>query len=121
LDEREVERGGQSYTVDTLMSLRLDFPDDELFLMIGADAARELPEWREASRLGQLAQVVALSRVGSPGPASPHIAHSIAVPSLDISSTAARQAVREGRSLRNLVPDTVAEYIRHHKLYVSDD
>ncbi len=119
LDEREVRRGGQSYTIDTLRSLRLDLPDDELFLLIGADAARELPEWREASRIGELAQVVAMSRAGSSGPASPHIAQSITVPSLDISSTAARQAVREGRSLRNLVPDAVAEYIRNHKLYVA--
>ncbi len=121
LDLREVERGGTSYTVETLASLRLDFPDDALVLLVGADAAREFPEWHEASRIGELAQVVAMSRAGSAGPASPHIAQSITVPSLDISSTVARQAVREGKPLRNLVPDAVAEYIRHHKLYRNDD
>ena len=121
LDLREIERGGVSYAIDTLASLRHDFPDDELFLMVGADAALELPRWRDSSRIGELAQVVALSRAGAVAPAAPHIAQSISVPSLDISSSAARQAVREGTSLGHLVPKAVAEYIRTQELYRSGD
>jgi len=121
LDLREIERDGPSYTVDSLASLRRDFPEDELFLMVGADAALDLPGWRDASRIGELAQVVAMSRAGVAGPASPHVARSITVPSIGISSTSARQAVREGRSLRGLVPEAVAGYILTHELYGSDD
>ena len=121
LDLREVERGGVSYTAETLAGLRHDFPTDELFLLVGADAARELPSWREASRIGELARIVALTRAGEAPPASPCIAQTITVPSLDISSTGVRCAVREGRSLRKLVPDAVAEYIRYHRLYDTDD
>ncbi len=121
LDLREIERGGVSYTVDTLTSLRHDLPRDELFLLVGADAALELPRWRDSSRIGELAQVIALSRAGAVAPAAPHIAQSITVPSLDSSSSAARQAVREGTSLGHLVPKAVAEYIRTHELYCSGD
>ncbi len=66
LDLREVERGGPSYTVDSLASLRHDFPEDELFLMVGADAALDLPGWRDASRIGELAQ----ARPSRPRPAA---------------------------------------------------
>jgi nicotinate-nucleotide adenylyltransferase len=89
--------------------------------MVGADAALELPRWRDSSRIGEMAQVVAMSRAGAVAPAAPYIAQSITVPSLDISSSAARQAVREGTSLGHLVPESVAEYIRTHELYNSGD
>jgi nicotinate-nucleotide adenylyltransferase len=121
LDLREIERGGISHTVETLASLRHDFPGDELFLLVGADAALELPRWRDSSRIGEMAQVVAMSRAGAVAPAAPYIAQSITVPSLDISSSAARQAVREGTSLGHLVPESVAEYIRTHELYYGGD
>jgi nicotinate-nucleotide adenylyltransferase len=119
LDGRELERGGISYTVETLDGLRRDFPGDELFLLVGADAVAEFSDWREASRIAELARVVAMSRAGSVPPASSLIALSITVPSLEISSTAARRAAGEGRPLRGLVPDAVAHYIRTHRLYGS--
>ncbi len=121
LDLREIERGGVSYTVDTLISLRHDFPEDELFFLVGADAALELPKWRDSSRIGELAQVVAMTRAGAMAPAAPYIAQSIMVPHLDVSSSAARQAAREGTSLEHLVLKAVAEYIRTHQLYCSGD
>ena len=119
VDLREIERGGVSYTVDTLAGLRRDFPDDELFFLVGADAARDLARWRDAARLGEFAHIVAMSRAGEIPPSLPEITHTITVPSIDVSSTAVRKAARARKSLDGLVPDTVAEYIRTHEVYDS--
>lgn len=120
IDEREIKRSGQSYTVDTLLSLRDDFPRDRLFLMIGADAANELSSWHDVGRLPELASVVVLTRPGAPTPSHPAIAKVVEVPAIGISATAIRQAVQQGRSIRYLVPDAVREYIGAHRLYLTE-
>jgi nicotinate-nucleotide adenylyltransferase len=117
VDCREIERGGPSYTIETVENLRHDFPDDELFLLVGADVAREFGMWRDASRIGEFVQVVALTRAGEAPPDSPHISQTISVPPLDVSASGVREAVRQGRKFEDLVPPKVAEYIRGHKLY----
>ena len=117
LDRREIERGGVSYTVDTLADLHHDLPNDELFLLVGADTARDLSRWHKVSTIGRLARIVAMSRAGSVPPDTPEIAQAITVPSVDISASAVRLAVRDGKSIRKLVPDAMDEYIRTHALY----
>lgn len=105
----ELGRSGPSYTVDTLRAFRAERPDAELVLLLGADAARELPRWRDAEAVRNLARIEVFGRGGAEG------AH--AVPRLDISSTEIRARVRRGRSIRYWVPDAVAEYIAAHRLY----
>lgn len=117
VDCREIERGGPSYSIETVENLRHDFPGDELFLLVGADAAREFARWRDASRIGEFVRVVALTRAGEAPPDSPHISQTITVPALDISASGVREAVSQGRTFEDLVPPNVAEYIRGHKLY----
>lgn len=116
VDDREIRRDGVSYTVDTLESLRHDFPDDQLFLLVGADAAREFPKWRAPERIRALCTVVVLSRPGSPAVALDD-AESVTVPAIDISATQVRERVRTGRSIDYLVPPAVASYIQGRQLY----
>ena len=120
-DQREIERGGVSYTVETLESLRDEFPGDELFLLVGADAAQGLGAWRQAERVAALATIVELTRPGAPASKDARISQSVHVPAIDVSATAVREAFQSGRSIRYLVPAVVAEYIAQHALYRIED
>lgn len=113
-DGREVARGGPSYMVDTLRSLRADWPGVELVLLLGSDAAAELPRWREAEAVARMATIAVFRRGDEPlaghDPA-------FAVPVLELSSTAIRARAAAGLSLRGWVPDRVADYISGLALY----
>lgn len=109
-DRSELAREGPSYTVDTLRGFRAGAPGAELVLLLGSDAALELPRWREAAVIPTLARVEVFARDGSSEGRR-------TVPQVDISSTAIRERVRHGRSIRYWVPDAVADYIAAHRLY----
>lgn len=117
LDPREAQRPGPSYTVDTLRQMAAESPSDALFLLLGADTARELSAWREAEAIAGLATIVVLTRPGATPPAHPLIMRVVEVPEIDVSATAVREAVRRGESVRYLVPPAVDEYIARHGLY----
>jgi nicotinate-nucleotide adenylyltransferase len=121
VDDREVRRGGVSYTVDTLREMRAEFAADRLCLMIGADAAHELPQWRERAEITRLAQIVVLTRPGAPAPRHRLIDGVLEVPAVAVSATEIRGRVARGEPIRGLVPDAVAEYIAFHGLYRADD
>jgi nicotinate-nucleotide adenylyltransferase len=108
----ELARAGPSFTVDTLRAFRAERDDAELVLLLGADAARDLPGWREPDAIRGLARIEIFAR-GDAGDAGG--AHR--VPRVDISSTDIRARVRLGRSIRYWVPDAVADYIAAHRLY----
>lgn len=117
LDAREMERPGPSYTVDTVRALAAELRGNPLFLLLGADAAREFPAWREAEAIAALATVVVLTRAGVSLPALPLVGQVVEVPGIEVSASALREAVRLGQSIRYLVPPAVEEYIRSHGLY----
>ncbi|MEP6571172.1 MAG: nicotinate-nucleotide adenylyltransferase [Gemmatimonadota bacterium] len=118
LERAELDRPGPSYTVDTLRALHLREPGADFALLLGADAAAEFHLWRESEEIRRLARLVVFSRPGLAGvPAGPGLAP-LAVPAVDISATDIRVRVREGRSIRYLVPDGVAEFIAAHRLYL---
>ena len=117
LDPREAGRAGPSYTADTLRQLRAESPGDALFLLIGADAALELPAWRDVEAIAGVAVIVVLTRPGAAAPAHRLIERIVEVPGIDLSATAIRDAVRCGASIRYLVPGAVEDYIRTHGLY----
>ena len=116
LDRCEIDRDGPSFTVDTLRDLRSRFPRASLSLLLGSDAAAFLPEWREPDEVRKLAEIVILNRAGE-GVPSGDSGRSVTVPRIDISSTAVRERVKAGRSIRYWVPDGVARYIDSHHLY----
>lgn len=121
LDTREIDREGVSYTVDTLRAFTAEFPDDALSLLIGADAARDFPEWREASAIAQLADVVVLTRPGEQIPRGGPPGRVLRVPAVDVSATQVRERVRRGDPIEHLVPAAVARYIESHRLYRTGD
>lgn len=114
----ELDRPGPSYTVDTLRHLRAREPGAEFVLLIGSDAAMDLPEWRESGRIPELARVVVFGRAGAPAPDG---AAAVQVPAIEISATEIRRRVREGRSIRWWVPASVAEYIAARRLYLDGE
>lgn len=117
LDRIELDRPGPSYTVDTLRALREREPGIDPVLLLGADAAFDLPRWKEGAAVLQLARVAIFARAGTDTPAIPGAWKQVDVPAIGISATAVRERARAGRSLRYWVPDAVAEYVVAHGLY----
>ncbi|MGB9737595.1 nicotinate-nucleotide adenylyltransferase [Chloroflexus sp.] len=127
----ELDRPPPSYTVDTLRICREQYgTDTELYLIIGADAAAELPAWREPHQIARLAQLVVVKRPGYtldlPAllAAVPPLHNRITMidgPQLAISSTDLRQRLATGRPVRYQLPDAVYTYIQHHHLYQTED
>jgi nicotinate-nucleotide adenylyltransferase len=127
----EVQRGGVNYTVDTLTHFhQQENPDAELFFLMGADMLYDLPNWRDARRVCQLATPVVVSRAGAEpvdfgglaGIASPERVeqfrgHQVEMPQIGISSTQVRQRVAAGQSIRYRVPRAVEIFIATHGLY----
>lgn len=126
----ELDRGGTSYTVDTLRRFRQTNADDELFLLVGADMLADLPNWREAGEVCRLGLPVAVGRSGSPPVDVGCLAdivsperleeigrHRVEMPPIGISGTDLRRRAAAGRSIRFRTPRAVEEYIRAHGLY----
>jgi nicotinate-nucleotide adenylyltransferase len=114
----ELERPSPSFTVDTLHALKAREPGVRFALLVGADAARELPQWKDAAALPGLATLVVFARPGTRLPENlPARTVVVEAPQVDISATAVRARVRAGRSVRYLVPDAVAAYVATHGLY----
>lgn len=124
----ELDRRGPTYTVDTLQALR-DFwgGEVELYFITGADSAAAIRTWHEPGRLGQVAEVVALTRGGTdPGvfeveeEGLPRV-RVVEMPRIDVSGTEVRARVRAGRPIDFLVPAEVAAYIKERGLYASSE
>lgn len=116
-DDCELRRAAPSYTVDTLRTLHDARPGDRLFLLVGADAAADLPHWRDPERIAELATVVVLTRPGEARPGHRFVTRRLDVPAIDISATAVRARCRRGDSIRYLVPEAVRRYIADRGLY----
>jgi nicotinate-nucleotide adenylyltransferase len=121
VETAELNRPGPSYTVDTLRHLRRRHPGAELVLLLGADAALELPAWHEAEQVPELARIVVFGRPGSTRSSMAGAFGRIDVPAINISATDVRARVRRGLSVRYWVPDAVAEYISAHRLYLDPE
>jgi nicotinate-nucleotide adenylyltransferase len=117
VDTLELERGGPSYTVETLELLHQQFQQAELVLLIGSDQFAEFETWKDPERIMQLARIAVLTRGGSPrGDVDARIDH-VAVTRIDVSSTEIRRRVGAGEPIRYLVPAGVEAVIRRERLY----
>ena len=116
----EVERGGLSFTVDTLRHFSDQYPTAERFLLLGADVLASFAQWREPAAVVRLAQTVVLQRAGSS-----HVTGEIEgvtpvrleTRRVDVSSTEIRERVRNGKPIRGFVTEGVAALIARHGLY----
>jgi nicotinate-nucleotide adenylyltransferase len=128
----EIERGGVSYTVETLQRLHDDQPDRELFFLMGADSLADLPNWREPDRICALAIPVVVRRAGAPEPDDSVLSrlmppqrleiarqHRVEMPTIDLSSSDLRRRVAASQSIRYRTPRAVEKYIEAQRLYQS--
>lgn len=127
----EADRGGISYTVDTLATLLAADPARQLHLLLGADMLADLPNWHAPDRIVQLARLVVAARPGSPSfdlePLRRLVADSqqdlpvqvVQMPLVGFSSSEIRVRVAQGRSIRFQTPRAVEEYIRANGLYAA--
>jgi nicotinate-nucleotide adenylyltransferase len=130
----EVERGGVSYTVDTLDELSRQQPARQLFFLLGADSLDDLPRWREPERICQLAVPVVVSRPGAPAPNYDVLAplvspsrledirrHRVEMPQIGLSSRELRNRAAQKLSIHYRTPRAVEMYILAHQLYRAAD
>ncbi len=130
ISDIELKREGPSYTYDTLAELKeKEYPDDELYFIMGTDSFYQLEHWHKAEELirnfgfligmrkgydeDELKQTIAKLKERYP-----LRAEYIRIPELEISSTEIKKCIRDGRSVRFLLPDPVISYIREHDLYL---
>ena len=126
----EIDRGGVSYTADSLDAVRKQQPDAELFLLMGADSLHDLPNWYEPERICRLAIPVAVGRFGTPEPDFDAIAgvatperleeirrHRVQMPLIGLSSTELRRRIAAGSGIRFRTPRAVEKYIETHRVY----
>lgn len=139
VDDRELRREGPSYSVDTLLDLRDEFPTRALCLIVGMDAFLGLPKWYRWQKVLQLAHVIVAHRPGWQAPDAGPLGELLrergttnvddlhnesagrifvhGVTQLEISSTALRALICRGGDPRFLIPDSVRRYIREHDCY----
>lgn len=130
--EREIQRGGVSFTVDTLEELAGEDPRRELFLLLGADSLADLPGWREPRRVCELATPVVVRRPGSAEPDYGCLAglapperlayfrqRQVQMPQVDLRSREIRRRVAAGLSIRFQTPRAVEQYIAAAGLYLA--
>jgi nicotinate-nucleotide adenylyltransferase len=134
----EIERGGTSYTADTLRAIHEDWPDAKLTFILGADTARTMPSWRDPEQVLELARIAVAEREGvgaedalgvlaalggGTGHADPRKrtttqgALVLEMPRIEISSSLVRRRAAEGEPVEDLVGSAVAGYIGELRLY----
>ncbi|MFM8953012.1 MAG: nicotinate-nucleotide adenylyltransferase [Planctomycetaceae bacterium] len=130
----EIDRGGVSYTVDTLAALAATHPNDALCLILGPDALADLPTWREPERIVAAAEIIAVERDSiddiaalvteprlaallGPAHAARIAATRVRVPAIGIRSSDLRAAIAAGHSIRYRTPRAVERSIASHGLY----
>jgi len=120
IDAQELQRGGVSYTIDTVRDYARRFAGAEIFYLIGTDHVAKLPQWREAPELARLAQFAVIPRPGeaeAPFPAPFHGQTLQGFP-FEISSSQIRARVNAGLPVDQLLPAGVAEAVRNNQLYL---
>jgi nicotinate-nucleotide adenylyltransferase len=126
----ETDRGGVSYTVDTLAAIHAEQPDAELYFLLGGDSLEDLPTWREPKQICEFATPLVVRRAGSHEPdyaaLETLVGHErseairrqqIEMPRIELSSSDLRHRVAEGRSIRYRTPRAVEQYIATAGLY----
>ena len=124
----EIERGGYTYTYETMEQLGGEQPEADFYFILGADCLYKLEYWKELQRLFNSCHILAAARNGSDLEEMEKICEKLrekyhariellAFPAIEISSSEIRQRITEQRSIRYLVPDAVREYITNRGLY----
>lgn len=122
----DLERGGLSYTADSLEILREQYPDQQLYFLMGQDSLRDLPNWHDPNRIARLARLgvalrpgveVDVNRIVQQVPDAAGRIDLVDVPLIQIASRVIRERVRSGLPIRYQVPRSVELFIAHRGLY----
>jgi nicotinate-nucleotide adenylyltransferase len=120
-DDREIRRGGPTFTVDTLGEILAEQPNTEIFLIVGADTAERLETWHRASDVVGLSTIVIVNRDNSTNTAPGFLRDArvvnVSMNPVEVSSSAIREAVARGESVVASTSSSVASIIRDHSLY----
>lgn len=121
----DIDRGGTTYTIDTLTDLSEEYPEDtDFYFITGADALAQIVQWKDSDRLFEMAHFIGVTRPGHALDASGLPSASVSlveVPAMAISSTDCRARVEAGKPVWYLVPDGVVQYINKYDLYKEMD
>ncbi len=129
----EIDRGGSTYTVDTIEQLKAEMEEDTTFYFImGADSVHQLEQWKDTKRLLSLCEFIGVTRPGYDKKGVEEAVeklnhdygakiHFLEVPGLDISSSDIRERIQKRVSIRYLLPDCVVEYIHQFALYLEEE
>jgi nicotinate-nucleotide adenylyltransferase len=126
VDARETLRTGPTYSRDTLRELQAEYPDAQLYLIMGADQAKALPTWQHLDEICQLAIISVAQRADEAGAISYSSSlqslkngrfNPIELPLMLESATAIRDLAAHGQNFAHLLPNPVARYIEQHRLY----
>jgi len=121
-DDREIRRGGPTFTVDTLEEILAEQPNTEIFLIVGADTAERLETWHRASDVVRLSTIVIVNRDNSTNAAPGFLRDArvlnVTMNPVDVSSSGIRDDVARGESIDSSTSLSVASLIRDHSLYV---
>lgn len=118
IEKIELERTGRSYTVETMKVLKDRYKNEEFFFIIGADMIEYLPKWYKINELIEIVHFVGVNR--------PEYVHQtifpityVTIPEFSVASSLIRNRIKEGLSIRYLLPESVRLYIEEKKLYES--
>lgn len=136
VDTRELQRPGPSYTIDTLVDIAREHPEDRLYLLIGMDAWHQFEDWQRWQEIVKFCHLVVLSRpgfsfselpeywqkrqvndVGGLKTASAGKLIIVTVPACDAASNTIRERIRQGRDTEIDLPESTGQYIERHRLY----
>ncbi len=116
----EVQKGGKSYTIETVRHFQAKFSDAKLFFIVGGDSAAALHTWKSIDEILEIVSFVVVNRPRHDECVASIPHHSVVLPGIDISSSYVRRRLLQGKSIKYLVPDEVFRYIEQHKLYFKD-
>lgn len=123
-DDREIRRGGPTFTVDTLEEILSEQPDTEIFLIVGADTAKRLETWHRATDVVGLSTIVIVNRDETTNTAPGFLRDArvlnVTMNPVDVSSSSIREAVARGESIDSTTSSSVITIIRDHSLYVGN-
>lgn len=131
VDRRELDRPGPSFTVETLAEFGSEYPDDELFFLMGADSLADLSQWRQPAKIAEYATIVAVNRGRQSLPDSQVLVDRlgaemaariqlVTIPGMELSSSELRERAKAGRSLRYATPAAVWAYIVDQAVYLGE-
>ena len=130
LSKEELNREGTTYTVETLSHLTVKHPGYEYYFIMGADSLYHIESWKDPEKILEMATIVVAGRAGTGTSLSSQIEYienkydatiyRLNSPVLEISSNDIRRRVRDGESIRYLLPSKVVDYIYGHNLYQPD-